>query len=42
MTSEAPPFWWEKPDWRARALTPLSKIYGMGAGRRIRRALPPA
>lgn len=42
MTSEAPPFWWEKPDWRARALTPLSKIYGMVAGRRIRRAVPPA
>lgn len=42
MTSEAPPFWWEKPDWRARALSPLSKIYGMVAGRRIRRAKPPA
>ncbi|QND52013.1 tetraacyldisaccharide 4'-kinase [Phyllobacterium sp. 628] len=41
MTSEAPPFWWEKPDWRARALSPLSKIYGMVAGRRIRRAKPP-
>ncbi|ATU92583.1 tetraacyldisaccharide 4'-kinase [Phyllobacterium zundukense] len=42
MTSEAPPFWWEKPDWRARALSPLSKIYGAVAGRRIRRAKPPA
>jgi tetraacyldisaccharide 4'-kinase len=42
MTSEAPPFWWEKPDWRARALSPLSKIYGIVAGRRIRRAKPPA
>jgi tetraacyldisaccharide 4'-kinase len=42
MTSEAPPFWWEKPDWRARALSPLSKIYGVVAGRRIRRAAPPA
>jgi tetraacyldisaccharide 4'-kinase len=42
MTSEAPPFWWEKPDWRARALSPLSRIYGAVAGRRIRRANPPA
>jgi tetraacyldisaccharide 4'-kinase len=42
MTSEAPPFWWEKPDWRARALSPLAKIYGMIAGRRIRRANPPS
>lgn len=42
MTSEAPPFWWEKPDWRALALSPLSKIYGAVAGRRIRRAKPPA
>ena len=22
MASEAPPFWWEKPDWRAYALYP--------------------
>jgi tetraacyldisaccharide 4'-kinase len=42
MTSEAPPFWWEKPDWRAVALSPLSKIYGAVAGRHIRRAKPPA
>lgn len=42
MTSEAPPFWWEKPDWRSRALSPLSTIYGAVAGRRIRRAKPPA
>ncbi|EJN03128.1 tetraacyldisaccharide 4'-kinase [Phyllobacterium sp. YR531] len=41
MTSEAPPFWWEKPDWRARALSPLARIYGAVAGRRIRRATPP-
>ncbi len=39
--SDAPPFWWEKPDWRAFALSPLSKIYGIVAGRRIRRATPP-
>ncbi|MGH6860957.1 MAG: tetraacyldisaccharide 4'-kinase [Phyllobacterium sp.] len=42
MTSEAPPFWWEKPDWRAAALSPLSKIYGAVAGRHIRRARPPS
>ncbi|MEP7455911.1 tetraacyldisaccharide 4'-kinase [Phyllobacterium sp. SB3] len=42
MTSEAPPFWWEKPDWRAQALSPLAKIYGAIAGRRIRRANPPS
>lgn len=42
MTSEAPPFWWEKPDWRARALSPLAKIYGAIAGRHIRRAKPPS
>lgn len=42
MTSEAPPFWWEKPDWRALALSPFSRIYGAIAGRHIRRAKPPA
>ena len=42
MTSEAPPFWWEKPDWRASALSPFSRIYGAIAGRHIRRAKPPA
>lgn len=36
--SEAPPFWWEKPDWRARALWPASLIYGAIAARRMRRA----
>lgn len=41
MMSEAPPFWWEKPDWRAWALSPFSKVYGSVAGRRIRRAKPP-
>ena len=30
MASEAPPFWWEKPDWRAWALSPLSALYGFG------------
>lgn len=38
MASEAPPFWWEKPDWRARALSPLSWLYGAIAGRRMRSA----
>jgi tetraacyldisaccharide 4'-kinase len=38
MASEAPPFWWEKPDWRAFALSPLSLAYGLVAGRQLRRA----
>lgn len=36
MASEAPPFWWEKPDWRVFALAPLSALYGLVAGRRMR------
>lgn len=35
MSGEAPPFWWEKPDWRARALSPLSAVYGFVAARRM-------
>ena len=35
MTGEAPPFWWEKPDWRAMALSPLSGVYGLVAARRM-------
>jgi len=35
MASEAPPFWWEKPDWRAYALYPVSSIYGFVARRRM-------
>ena len=35
MASETPPFWWEKPDWRARALFPLSAAYAFVAGRRL-------
>ena len=35
MASEAPPFWWEKADWRAYGLYPLSRIYGFFAGRRM-------
>jgi len=38
MTSESPPFWWEKPDWRVLALSPLSASYALVAGRRMRRA----
>ena len=35
MTSEAPPFWWQAPDWRAYALYPISAIYGTVARRRM-------
>lgn len=38
MASEAPPFWWEKPDWRVMALSPLSWAYGAVAGRRLKSA----
>jgi tetraacyldisaccharide 4'-kinase len=38
MVSEAPPFWWEKADWRAFMLMPVSAIYGKVAGRRMRTA----
>lgn len=38
MASEAPPFWWEKQDWRAFALWPLSSLYGAAAGYRMKRA----
>lgn len=37
MVSEAPPFWWEKPDWRAWLLSPAALIYGRFAGRRLAR-----
>ncbi len=33
--SEAPPFWWEKADWRAWALWPISHVYGRVARHRI-------
>jgi tetraacyldisaccharide 4'-kinase len=32
---EAPPFWWERPDWRARALWPFSSVYGFVASTRM-------
>ena len=35
MGSEAPPFWWEEPDWRAYALYPVSRIYSFVATRRM-------
>lgn len=38
MVSEAPPFWWTKADWRARALWPFSWVYGRIAGMRMDRA----
>ncbi|PYE90427.1 tetraacyldisaccharide 4'-kinase [Phyllobacterium leguminum] len=39
--SEAPAFWWKKPDWRALALSPLSALYGAVARRRLLHAVPP-
>jgi tetraacyldisaccharide 4'-kinase len=42
MASEAPPFWWEKPDWRCAVLWPISKIYGLAAARHMERAKPAA
>ncbi|WP_137132391.1 tetraacyldisaccharide 4'-kinase [Rhizobium sp. FY34] len=41
MVSEAPPFWWSKPDWRAWSLWPISYLYGRVAGRRMAKARPP-
>jgi tetraacyldisaccharide 4'-kinase len=38
MVSEAPPFWWTKPDWRAQALWPISFIYGRISGYRMAHA----
>jgi len=38
MASEAPPFWWHKPDFRAYALWPISWIYGKVAAHRMRTA----
>ncbi|MFC0246037.1 tetraacyldisaccharide 4'-kinase [Falsochrobactrum ovis] len=41
MVGDAPPFWWEKPDWRARLLTPLAGIYGAVSRRRLVKSVPP-
>jgi tetraacyldisaccharide 4'-kinase len=38
MISEAPPFWWTKPDWRAWVLSPISFLYGRIAGYRMAHA----
>ena len=38
MASEAPPFWWDRPDWRSALLWPISSIYGLAAARRMRHA----
>jgi len=38
LASEAPPFWWQKADWRAWALWPASLAYGAVAAARMRRA----
>ena len=38
MASDAPPFWWDGPDWRARALWPVSSLYGLVAARRMESA----
>ncbi len=38
LASEAPPFWWEPPDWRGRALVPFAWVYGKAATRRLKRA----
>lgn len=35
--AEAPPFWWQEPDWRARVLWPLSAVYGRLAALRLAR-----
>jgi tetraacyldisaccharide 4'-kinase len=35
MASEAPPFWWQAPDWRAYALYPVSAAYAAVARRRM-------
>ena len=37
MVSESPPFWWEKADWRAWLLSPAALVYGLVAGRRMRK-----
>ncbi|MCO6389681.1 tetraacyldisaccharide 4'-kinase [Aliihoeflea aestuarii] len=38
MVSEAPPFWWQKADWRAWSLWPASALYGVAARHRLRTA----
>jgi tetraacyldisaccharide 4'-kinase len=38
MASEAPPFWWDRPDWRSALLWPVSAAYGAVAARRLHHA----
>lgn len=38
MVSEAPPFWWKKPDWRAALLSPFSVAYASLARRNLLKA----
>jgi len=38
MASEAPPFWWQPPDWRAYALYPVSAVYAAVARRHMNNA----
>jgi tetraacyldisaccharide 4'-kinase len=35
LVSEAPPFWWKKPDWRAALLSPFSAAYAALARRNL-------
>ena len=37
MATETPPFWWQKPDWRAHALTPAAFAWAGLARRRLAR-----
>lgn len=36
-TSETPPFWWRKPDWRALALAPAAAVYANATRIRLSR-----
>ncbi len=38
MVSEAPPFWWDQPHWRAWLMYPASRIYGSVARARLEKA----
>lgn len=38
MLSEAPPFWWQPADWRARLLAPAAAVYAAVSDRRMRAA----
>jgi tetraacyldisaccharide 4'-kinase len=38
VASDAPPFWWDRPDWRSALLWPVSALYGVVAARRMETA----